>query len=68
MEWVETAAETIELAKGLALDQLGVAEEDAEFEVLDEPKQGLFGRTRGEARVRARVRPNSVRGKNERRD
>lgn len=68
MEWVETTAETIELAKGIALDQLGVAEEDAEFEVLDEPKQGLFGRTRGEARVRARVRPNSVRGKNERRD
>ncbi|KRO38057.1 MAG: hypothetical protein ABR67_07405 [Acidimicrobium sp. BACL17 MAG-120823-bin42] len=68
MEWVETTAETTELAKGLALDQLGVAEEDAEFEVLDEPKQGLFGRTRGEARVRARVRPNSVRGKSERRD
>ena len=34
MEWVETAAETIELAKGLALDQLGVAEDDVLFEVL----------------------------------
>ena len=68
MEWVETTAETIELAKNLALDQLGVAEDDAEFEVVEEPKQGLFGRTRGEARVRARVRPNTPRGKNERRD
>jgi spoIIIJ-associated protein len=68
MEWVETTAETIELAKSLALDQLGVAEDDAEFEVVEEPKQGLFGRTRGEARVRARVRPNTPRGKNERRD
>jgi spoIIIJ-associated protein len=68
MEWVETTAETIELAKNLALDQLGVAEDDAEFEVVEEPKQGLFGRTRGEARVRARVRPNIPRGKNERRD
>jgi spoIIIJ-associated protein len=68
MEWVETTAETIELAKNLALDQLGVAEDDAEFEVVEEPKQGLFGRTRGEARVRARVRPNSVRIKNDRRD
>ena len=68
MEWVETTAETIELAKNLALDQLGVAEDDAEFEVVKEPKQGLFGRTRGEARVRARVRPNTPRGKNERRD
>ena len=28
MEWVETTAETIELAKSLALDQLGVAEDD----------------------------------------
>ena len=46
MEWVETTAETIELAKNLALDQLGVAEDDAEFEVVEEPKQGLFGRTR----------------------
>lgn len=67
MEWVETTAETIEEAKSLALDQLGVAEEDAEFEVLEEPKQGLFGRLRGEARVRARVRPSSPRAKADRR-
>ena len=63
MEWVETTGDTIEEAKSAALDQLGVAEDDAEFEVLEEPKQGLFGRTRGEARVRARVRPTSPRAK-----
>lgn len=68
MEWVETTATTIEEAKNLALDQLGVADEDAEFEVLDEPKQGLFGRTRGEARVRARIRPKTPRAKTERRE
>jgi spoIIIJ-associated protein len=68
MEWVETTAETIEEAKSLALDQLGVAEDDAEFEILEEPKQGLFGRTRGEARVRARVRPTTPRAKADRRD
>jgi len=68
MEWVETTAATIEEAKNLALDQLGVAEDDAEFEVLEEPKQGLFGRTRGEARVRARVRPKTPRAKTERRE
>ena len=68
MEWVETTAATIEEAKNLALDQLGIAEDDAEFEVIDEPKQGLFGRTRGEARVRARIRPTSPRAKNERRE
>lgn len=68
MEWVETTAATIEEAKDLALDQLGIAEDDAEFEVIDEPKQGLFGRTRGEARVRARIRPTSPRAKSERRE
>jgi spoIIIJ-associated protein len=36
---------------------LGVAEDDADFVVLSEPKAGLFGRLRGEARVQARVRP-----------
>jgi len=68
MEWVETTAESVEAAKDQALDQLGVAEEDAEFEVLEEPKPGLFGRVRGEARVRARVRPTAPRAKTERRD
>jgi spoIIIJ-associated protein len=63
MEWVETTGRTIEEAKNIALDQLGVAEDDADFEVVEEPKPGLFGRTRGEARVRARVRPTSPRGK-----
>jgi spoIIIJ-associated protein len=47
---------------------LGVAADDAEFEVLAEPKPGLFGRLRGEARVRARVRPAQARQKVERRD
>jgi spoIIIJ-associated protein len=68
MEWVEFTARTLEEAKDLALDRLGVAADDAEFEVLAEPKPGLFGRLRGEARVRARVRPAQARQKVERRD
>lgn len=68
MQWVETTGKTTEEAKGLALDQLGVAEDDAEFDILEEPKTGLFGRVKGEARVRARVRPTAVRPKVERRD
>ena len=68
MEWVETTAETVEDAKALALVRLGVDDVDAEFEVVEEPKAGLFGRTRGEARVRARIKPNSVRAKADRRD
>ncbi len=68
MEWVTITAATLEDAKNLALDQLGVAAEDAEFDILEEPKQGLFGRMRGEARVRARVRPTSARAKAPRRE
>lgn len=68
MEWVETTAKTVDEAKDQALDRLGVDEHDAEFEILEEPRQGLFGRTRGEARVRARVRPVQPRPKAERRD
>ncbi len=68
MEWVETIGKSVAEAKEKALDQLGVHEEDADFEVLEEPKQGLFGRVRGEARVRARVRPTQARQKVDRRD
>jgi spoIIIJ-associated protein len=68
MEWVETTGKTVDEAKEAALDQLGVHEDDAELEVLEEPRVGLFGRMRGEARVRARVRPTRPRPKAERRD
>jgi spoIIIJ-associated protein len=67
MEWVETTARTIEEAQELALDQLGIGADEAEFEILATPKPGLFGRLRGEARVRARVRPAAVRPKQDRR-
>ena len=68
MEWVETTGRTIEDAKEAALDELGVDESDAEFEVLEEARAGLFGRLRSEARVRARVRPTAPRAKEDRRD
>jgi spoIIIJ-associated protein len=68
MEWVETTGRTVEEAKDAALDQLGVDEEDAEFEIVEEPRLGLFGRLRAEARVRARVRPTTPRPKEDRRD
>lgn len=67
MEWVETTGKYIEEARELALDQLGVDASEAEFETLEEPKSGLFGRTRGVARVRARVSPLTPRPKTERR-
>lgn len=67
MEWVEVTGRTLEEAKESALERLGVTEADAELIVLAEPKVGLFGRLRGEARVRARVRPVGPRPKRTRR-
>ena len=67
MEWVETTAKTVDEARDAALDQLGVDADDAEFEIVEEPRPGLFGRMRGEARVRARVKPAQVRPKQDRR-
>jgi len=66
VEWVEVAGKTVAEATELALDQLGVAVGDAEVIVVTEPKTGLFGRMRVEARVRARVRPVGARPKRER--
>lgn len=68
MEWVETTGKTVEEALEMALEQLGVDVGDAEYEVVEEAKTGLFGRLRSEARVRARVRPTTPRPKDERRN
>lgn len=68
MEWVVTTGKTVDEAKDRALDQLGVAADEAEFEVVEEAKTGLFGRVKAEAQVRARVRPAPVRPKHDRRE
>jgi spoIIIJ-associated protein len=68
VEWVVTSGRTIEEATELALDQLGVDEQDAEVEVVQDAQKGLFGRLRAEAQVRARVRPTAPRPKVERRE
>lgn len=68
MEWVEFTGPTVDAAKDAALDRLGVDMEDAEFEILEEPSKGLFGRSKGQARVRARIRPTAPRPKMDRRD
>lgn len=61
MSWIEVTGRTIEEAKDLALDRLGVDERDAEFEVVEDAETGWFGRVKREARVRARVRPEEPR-------
>ncbi len=67
MDWVETTGKSIDEATTRALEHLGVTKDDAEIEILEEPKTGLFGRVKGEARVRARVRPTGPRPKRTRR-
>lgn len=68
MEWVETTGRTLEQAIEAALDQLGVDADDLEYEVVTEPKTGLFGRFGGsDARIRARVKPISREKPNDKR-
>jgi spoIIIJ-associated protein len=57
MDWIEVTAKTVEAAKELALDRLGVVEDELEFEVIDQPRSGFLRRS--DARIRARVRPLS---------
>src|SRR5271165_1157387 len=54
---------TVEEAVEAALEQLGVAEKDAEIVVVEEPRSGMFGLRRGSARIQARVRPAQPRAK-----
>ena len=59
MEWIEVSARTLEDARELALDRLGVVADELEYEVIDEARGGLFGLGRTDARIRARVKPLS---------
>jgi len=67
MNWIVTTARTVDEAKTRALDLLGVDSADAEIQVIEEGKTGLFGRTKSEARVRARIKPKAPPAKEERR-
>jgi spoIIIJ-associated protein len=59
VDWIEVSARTLEDATELALDRLGVVSDELEYEVIEEPRSGLFGIGRTEARIRARVKPLS---------
>ena len=67
MDWIVTTARSVEEAQTRALDLLGVDSADAEIQVIEEGKTGLFGRTKSEARVRARIKPKAPPAKEERR-
>ena len=67
MDWIVTAGETVEAALENALDELSVTADDAEYEVLQEPKKTLFGLRNTEAQIKTRVRPVAAPAKRERR-
>lgn len=52
MKQVFTAA-AVEEAKAMAVKEFGVSEEKITFTVLEEPKKGIFGKVKGEAKVEA---------------
>ncbi len=63
MEWIETTGSTVDEAKDRALDRLGIAEDDMQFEIIEEGSNSLFRLKRKEARLRARVKPVNTRPK-----
>lgn len=68
VEWVETTGKSVEEALAVALEQLGVDQDEVDYEVLEQAKTGLFGRVRNDARIRARIRPSKPRAKEDRKD
>ena len=68
MEWIETTGATVDDAKERALDRLGVAEDELEYEILAEASRSMLGLKKTDARLRARVRPRQSRPRVERRD
>lgn len=49
----EFKAKTVDEAKALAAEDFGVSADDIDFEILEQPKKGIFGVLKGEARVKA---------------
>ena len=56
MREIERSAASVEEAIEAALDELGVSEQEAEIEIVQEPQKGLLGFGAQEAVVKVRVR------------
>lgn len=59
MREIERSGPSVEEAVEAALAELGVSEQEAEVEVVQEPRSGFLGLGAHEAIVRVRVRPQS---------
>ena len=59
MEHIEKSAASVEEALEAALDELGISEQEADIEIVQEPKGGLLGLGSKEAVVRVRPKRDS---------
>ena len=67
-KWVEAEGQTVELATQVALEELGIAApEEAQVEVLQEPKQGFLGLGGQDAVVKVSRQPKPEGGRRRRR-
>jgi spoIIIJ-associated protein len=62
MREIERSAASVEEAIEAALDELGVSEQEAEVQIVQEPQKGLLGLGSQEAVVRVRVRDEDLGG------
>jgi spoIIIJ-associated protein len=62
MREVERSAASVEEAVEAALDELGVSEQEAQVEIVQEPQKGLLGFGSQEAIVRVRARDEDIGG------
>ena len=60
MKVLDKAGKTIDIAIEAALQELGVARENTEIEILEQPTKGLFGLGAKEALVRVTVKDDPV--------
>lgn len=57
MEWVEAIGPTVEEAVSVAVEELGIRREDAEVEILQDPKAGFLGLGSQDAVVKVSEKP-----------
>ena len=48
---MQFSGKTVEEAKTIGLNELGITEEQAQITIIEEPQKGLFGRLKGKAVV-----------------
>ena len=67
MEWIEASGSTVDVAVAAAVEELGIRREEADIEILQEPKSGFLGLGAQDAVVKVVRKPKSQGRKRRRR-